>query len=250
MRLFSDYDPFAWLYTHYWGEEFHREAIPVLDRLLLHRLPPKSEILDLCCGDGRIAQTLSRRGYVVTGLDGSEQMLTYARQRAPKVEFYLEDARRFKMPPRFDAVISTFDSLNHIMESEDLQKVFVNVHACLKPGGYFVFDLNREEAYIDLWSRTSTIVDKKTVSVARGTYDSARKIAVCDVTLMALDSDAWRRSDFRLKQRLHHRDTVLSGLQSIGFNAEVFDAARDLGMRGDIGTGRDFYLATKQLTAP
>lgn len=245
MRRFSDYDAFAWLYTNYWGEEFHGEAVPVLERLLLHRLPPKAEILDLCCGDGRITQTLCRRGYIVAGLDGSEQMLTYARQRAPKAEFYLDDARRFKLPPRFDAVISTFDSLNHIMESEDLLKVFVNAYACLKPGGYFAFDLNREEAYMDLWSRTSTIVDRKAVSVARGSYDTATKVAVCDVTLMRLDGDAWKRSDFRLKQRLHHRDTVMNGLTSIGFRAEVFDAARDLGMRGDIGTGRDFYLAAK-----
>ena len=245
MRRFTDYDPFAWLYTNYWGEEFHRQAMPVLDRLLLHRLPSKAEILDLCCGDGRITQTLWRRGFRVAGLDGSAEMLTYAKQRTPKAEFYLEDARRFKLPARFDAVISTFDSLNHIMDTDDLAKVFANAHGCLKPGGYFAFDLNREEAYTDMWSRTSTIVDKKAVSVARGTFDAVSKVAVCDVTLLRLDGDCWQRSDFRLKQKLHDHEVVLDALRSLGFEAEVFDAARDLNMRGDIGEGRDFYLATK-----
>ncbi len=245
MRRFADYDPFAWLYANYWGEEFHRQAIPVLDRLLLHLLPRKAEILDLCCGDGRITQTLTRRGYRVTGLDGSERMLAYARRRAPKAAFYLDDARRFDLPQKFDAVVSTFDSLNHIMDFEDLGKVFHNVFRCLRPGGYFAFDLNREEAYIDLWSRTSTIVDNKTVSVARGCYDTARKIALCTVVLVRLEDGLWLRSDFKLTQRCHLSGDVMAALGSAGFTATIFDAARDLGMQGDIGCGRDFYLARK-----
>lgn len=246
MRRFTDYDPFAWFYTNYWGEEFHREATPVLDRLLLPLLPRKAEILDLCCGDGRIMQTLARRGYRVCGIDGSEQMLAYAKQRLPKAELYLRDARRFKLPPRFDAVISTFDSLNHVMDTSGLENIFENVSGCLKPGGRFVFDLNREEAYMDLWVRTSTVVDKAAVAVARGTYDSARKIARCGITLLRLENGQWRRSDFRLMQKLHMRDDVLIALRAAGFDPQVFDAARDLGMQGDIGVGRDFYLATKR----
>ncbi len=243
MRRFAGYDPFAWLYSKYWGEEFHREAMPVLNRLILRKLPPRAEILDLCCGDGRIAQGLAKRGYRVTGLDGSERMLTFAKQRAPGVDFFLADARCFKLPRRFDAAISTFDSLNHVMSAGDLRNVFRSVKACLKPGALFAFDLNREEAYVEMWSRTSSIVDKTAVSVARGTYDHASKIAVCNVTLLRLEGDQWRRSDFRLRQKLHERDEVLRALTEAGFEPQVFDAARDLGMQGDTGSGRDFYLA-------
>lgn len=245
MRRFKDYDPFAWLYSNYWGDEFHREAVPALDRLLLNRLPRRAEILDLCCGDGRFSRTLAQRGFRVTGLDGSEHMLSLAKQRAPKVDFHLGDARRFKFAPRFEAVISTFDSLNHVMETADLDKVFQNVFACLKPGGQFAFDLNREEAYKEFWSRPSMIVDKRVVSVARGRYDSQSGIAVCDVTLVRLVDGQWQRSDFRLSQRLHPVDQVLNSLVRVGFKAERFDARSDLGMQGDIGAGRDFFLATK-----
>lgn len=244
-RRFADYDPFAWFYTTYWGEEFHGEVVPVLDRIFLPFLPAKAEILDLCCGDGRIAQSLVKRGYQVTGIDGSEKMLAYARRRLPKSTLYLKDARRFKLPPRFDAVISTFDSLNHVMNLTELNQVFQNVFASLKPGGRFLFDLNREEAYIDLWTQTSTVVDKTVVAIARGSYDSARKIAVCRVTLMRLDRGAWNRSDFRLTQKLHPREDVLAALKRTGFEVCVYDACRDVGMQGDVGAGRDFYLARK-----
>src|SRR5438309_1754506 len=117
MRRFSDYDPFAWIYTNYWGHEFHDEVMPALEKLVLKRLPRQASILDVCCGDGRVTRALMRRGYRVTGLDGSEGMLSYARKRVPKAELLLLDAREFQLPARFDAAISTFDSLNHVMKS-------------------------------------------------------------------------------------------------------------------------------------
>src|SRR5271165_6841628 len=83
MERYTDYDPFAWLYANYWGDEFHREVVPALERLLFHRLPEGAAVLDLCCGDGRITRQLQRRGFSVTGLDGSERMLTLARQGNP-----------------------------------------------------------------------------------------------------------------------------------------------------------------------
>lgn len=244
-RRFNAYDPFAWLYANHWGDEFHSEALPALDRVLLHELPRRAWVLDLCCGDGRITKALIRRGFQVTGIDGSELMLAYARQKSPKAEFLLADARRFALPPRYDAAISTFDSLNHVMETEDLGKVFANVFAALKPGGSFIFDLNREEAYMDMWSRSLHCVQPKYVFVSRGSYDSAAKIAVCDITLFRLQYGEWNRSDFRLSQRCHMRDEVLRLLERSGFEAEVLDAGRDAGMKGDIAYGRDFYLARK-----
>src|SRR5581483_2309933 len=112
MKRYADYDPFAWLYTNYWGDEYHRQALPVLRRFILNRLPRRGAVLDLCCGDGRIADALSRRGYAVTGIDGSEAMLAYAGARNPAVRLLLADARSFELPAEFDGVISTFDALN------------------------------------------------------------------------------------------------------------------------------------------
>lgn len=89
---FDDYDPFAWIYERDWGSEYHDQALRILDRALLESLPPPARILDLCCGNGRLTEQLARRGYRVTGLDGSAEMLGYARQRVPDVDFLLADA--------------------------------------------------------------------------------------------------------------------------------------------------------------
>lgn len=245
MRRYRDYDPFAWLYTNHWGDDFHRQIMPVLTHLVLNHVPKKTHILDLCCGDGRVTQKLARLGYRVTGIDGSEEMLTYAQQRSSKVQFLLQDARKFKLPPDFDAAISTFDSLNHIMDPGDLDAVFANVYACLKPGARFVFDLNRESAYRDFWARSSNSVGFKAVSVVNGSYDDKEKLAHCDITLFRLEGGDWRRSDFRLSQRFHPEPVVRAALERAGFAVTVYDGLRDLGMYGEIGDGRDFYLAVK-----
>jgi SAM-dependent methyltransferase len=243
VQRFSDYDPFAWLYHQYWGREFHAEIFPVLHKLLLKRLRAKADILDLCCGDGRLAHQLVRNGYRVTGLDGSERMLAFAKRKTPQAEFLLADARAFRLPERFDAVISTFDSLNHVMQAEELKAVFANVFASLRPAGYFVFDLNREEAYKELWARTFGTVDQKAVSIARGSYNSAKRLATCDVTLFR-KRNGWERSDFRLMQRCHPRSHVAKALRETGFAWELHDAA-ETGMQGDTGTNRDLYVARK-----
>lgn len=243
---FTDYDPFAWLFNHYWGTEFHSHVMPVLDRLVLRLLPPQASILDLCCGDGRVAACLQERGFQVAGLDGSEKMLNYARARAPGVSFFLGDARYFNLPPTFDAVISTFDSLNHIMGKRALQRVFRNVANALQPGGYFAFDLNREQGYTELWVEMTGVVEDGAVSIARSDYDQRRGIATCRITSFQREQDIWSRSDFTLRQKYHPHEEVRTALQRAGFaDTASFDAANDLRMRGRIGLHRTFYLARK-----
>lgn len=244
MRRYRDYDPFAWLYANHWGHSFHGAVQTPLQRVLIGELPHKAKVLDLCCGDGRLSAWLLEQGFAVTGLDGSEEMLAYARERAPKARFLLADVRQFELPPQFHAAVSSFDSLNHIMTAAGLHRVFDRVFHCLRAGGVFVFDLNREEAYRDSWVKTGYTLTDEVVSVSRGEYLPRKGLAVCDITLLRKREGTWERSDFQLRQKLHRRETVLEKLRAAGFHAGVHDAAQ-LGMQGEIGQGRDFYVARK-----
>ena len=242
----SSYDPFAWLYANYWGEEYHCQAIPILDRALLKRLPAPAAILDLCCGDGRIAAALSERGYEVTGVDASGAMLHYARQRAPGVRFYLRDARHLNLRSSYGAVISTFDSLNHVLGPSDLRKVFRNVYRVLNDGGYFLFDLNRERGYTEIWVEMSGLVKSDVVAVFQSTYDARRGLARCNLTQFRKKGRRWVRSGYELTQKYHPHERVIDALERAGFSSIAsLDAAKDLGMSGRIGVHRTFYLARK-----
>ncbi len=236
----------AWLYANHWGAEYHEQGYGILDHVLLRHLPRGAVILDLCCGDGRIAAQLSQSGFDVTGLDSSQQMLGYARYRAPGVPFIAADARDFVVRRPVDAVISTFDALNHVMTTADLARVFGCVFQALKPGGSFVFDLNREEAYTTLWSTTYSIVDPEVVCICAGTYEHFARVAKADFTVFQPAGVEWRRSDFQMKQFCHHEGEVVEALRRSGFDhVKVLDAETDLGMFGNIGRGRNYYSALR-----
>ncbi len=95
MIRYSDYDPFAWVYNKHWGDSFTGPSLHAMENLVLAYLPDKARILDLCCGTGQLAQILLAHGYQVTGLDGSDEMLKFARENAPAGEFIMDDARSF-----------------------------------------------------------------------------------------------------------------------------------------------------------
>lgn len=246
MDRYRDYDPFAWLYANHWGADYHKQAYDVLERLFLRRLKRGAAILDLCCGDGRLTAALHRRGYQMVGLDGSERLLEIARERHPGIQFIAADARDFELSGRFDAVISTFDALNHIMSPDEFGAVCVQVAKVLQPGGYFAFDLNREAAFTDLWAQSSAQVEHDVVHVSLGAYDPASRVARCDITLFRRMDGEWRRSDFTLSEYAHREQDVMSSLLAAGFeDMQVYDAQADLGMCGNIGWERDFYLARR-----
>ena len=144
------YDRFATVYDRHFGR-FAVRVVPVLERLVFSHLPPGARVLDLCCGTGQLAAALTDRGFAVTGLDGSPGMLRIARRNAPAADFVLADARAFDLPAAFDAAVSTFDSINHVVDPTDLAAVFANVHRALRRGGRFAFDVNTDEGYRCRW---------------------------------------------------------------------------------------------------
>src|SRR5690349_1767592 len=120
---YSDYDRFAWIYNRYWGGGFTRQVLPILEKLIFPNIPAEAHLIDVACGSGQLAGALTEKGYRVTGIDGSENLLVFARQNAPNAEFILADARSFAMPARFHAALCHYDSLNHIMTLPELTAV-------------------------------------------------------------------------------------------------------------------------------
>ncbi|MGB3299155.1 MAG: class I SAM-dependent methyltransferase [Phormidesmis sp.] len=154
---YADYNNWAWLYNQTMGPEYSQPQLDLLKRVLLPHIPPQGKILDLCCGTGQLIQPLIDAGYQVTGLDGSENMLSYARENAPQATYCLADARTFDLGDRsFDGIFSTSASLNHIMTIEDLTQVFNRVYASLQDGGMFVFDLNHPQQLERWWQGRPT----------------------------------------------------------------------------------------------
>lgn len=102
-------------------------------------------ILDLGCGTGGHAVVLAKRGYKVTGVDRSEEMLKVARRKSKhlglKINFHRSSIQDLKLNEKFDAVISMFAVISYQTDNKDLAMACKNAKQHLKRGGVFIFDV-------------------------------------------------------------------------------------------------------------
>lgn len=134
------------VYPHRNDEEAHRQVDFLVDNM---DIPPSCEVLDLGCGDGRHSLELARRGYRVTGLDLSEELLERARRRTAEegldITFIQGDMRDPPGVSAFDLVVNFFTSFGYFQEDGENARVLDAIARSLRPGGRFLMDyLNRE----------------------------------------------------------------------------------------------------------
>jgi SAM-dependent methyltransferase len=240
-----DYNPSAAFYRKHWCSHYHEGLLSMLARVLLSRLTPGAVILDVCCGAGTVARNLVSRGFAVTGVDASDEMLRYAARDVPKARFLVRDARAFDLPSEFDAAICTFDSLSYMLDREDLMRVFSCVRAALKPGGLFVFDLSLEETYKSEWLQSCAVVEEDEASFVRGTYDAHERIGHTNITTFHRNG-VWERTDVSFMARCYSPEEVLTALERSGFAGASCSRSDDNPeLRSDLGPARACFVAQK-----
>jgi SAM-dependent methyltransferase len=121
------------------------DAEKEVEEILGFLRPPRgAAVEDLGCGRGRHAIPLARKGYRVTGVDISENMLRLARGRAERervrVEWVKEDMRTFCRHGAFDLALSLFTSFGYFSDAEN-QQVLGNIGKSLRQGGMLLLDL-------------------------------------------------------------------------------------------------------------
>jgi SAM-dependent methyltransferase len=105
-------------------------------------------LLELGCGTGRHARLLADRGFQVTGVEMSEQMLAQARHREMRMpnasgggfSAHLGDVRSFRTAQRFATVISLFHVVSYLTSTDDLYRFLETASHHLRDGGHLIFD--------------------------------------------------------------------------------------------------------------
>ena len=110
-----------------------------------------SKVLDLACGYGRFSIALASRGFDVTGLDYSVELLEIARSEASRrnvsVEFVQGDMRNMKYDGQFDAVLCWANSFGFFSDSDN-ERVLQLIGRSLKRRGRLLLDLHNKDAVI------------------------------------------------------------------------------------------------------
>jgi SAM-dependent methyltransferase len=242
----SPYDSIAGMYHALWFDWYLPAAMPALEQLFFSRVAHQARVLDVCCGSGHVTKELVKRGYRVTGIDKSADLVALARQQLPGTEFHVQDICSLNLPSSYDAALSTFDSLNHILTLAELEAAFRNIHVALIPGGVFVFDMNLHEAYtIDLKQWAVDIHDNS-VGMVRGKYDPVEQRARTELMWFSRspgDRNCWQQRQSTVEQQCYAREEVLAALSSAGFENIRSWMATELGVDPDLGYGRMFVSA-------
>jgi predicted TPR repeat methyltransferase len=137
----NDYDIFSKFYDTAMGER--TTVIELLQKAIRENNPRAKSILELGCGTGAILKHFAN-GRNVYGLDLSKGMLAVAQKEIPQAKLYQANMVDFRLDKKFDVIYSVFDSINHVLNFNDWEKIFANAHKHLSDGGIFIFDINTQ----------------------------------------------------------------------------------------------------------
>jgi len=146
---FEDESFWSELYTFMFSEERFQLAGEQIEKILALVDYRGGDVLDLCCGPGRHAVALAKRGIRVTAVDRSEFLLNNAKAEAAKanleIEFILDDMRRFVRSSSFSLILNMFTSFGYFENIEDDLTVLRNAYQSLKTEGAMLIDLLGKE---------------------------------------------------------------------------------------------------------
>ena len=185
----SVYCDFAGLYTRGDYPRFSERMAALLPPILKRFGAEPRTVLDVACGEGSFAVAMAGRGFSVTGVDRSLDMLKLARQKATDADYWIEfleqDMRDLSLERRFDLATCWFDSLNYLLSMDDLRACYAGVHRALNPGGLFIFDMNTVYGLGVIWQKKPCEVCQDTndiFEIHRKSYDYETNIATMRIT--------------------------------------------------------------------
>ena len=149
MGVSEAYDAFAYAYDKGLGARFFDAIRPLLDEQLEKYPTPKRTHLDVACGTGLALDYFRSRGWKSTGVDASLSMLQLARGRSPRVA--AGDFRALPFRTKFARITCLYDSLNHLLEREDLVAAYAAVRGVMDHDSLFLFDMNHPDIYPTVW---------------------------------------------------------------------------------------------------
>ena len=218
----------------------------------LYRVRP-SRVVDLGCGTGAIALPLAGRGYRVTGIDRSADMLAVARRKSEElrlkdIAWLNGDMRDWELPDPADAVISLCDCFNYLTEAADVAAAFRAAWQGLRPGGLFVFDVNTIHRYRTYAEEQPFVLNEEDVAyIWYCELEEETEVIAHDLTIFAREeaTDRYLRIEERHEQRGYSLDWLRQELLAAGFAKA--DAYGDFSWNPPgPETERAFFVAVKE----
>jgi len=140
-KVFGSYSKY---YNLLYKDKNYRAEVEYINSLIKDYSDDSKSILDLGCGTGKHDFILAEKGYGITGIDLSEDMIGIANNNKLEskynINFRVADIRNYKSAHKYDSVISLFHVASYQTSNQDIIEYFTTAYNHLNDNGIFIFD--------------------------------------------------------------------------------------------------------------
>lgn len=244
--LAGSYDELTWDVDYGRWCDYLERHFAKLDR-------PVNTVIDLACGTGSLTCKLAERGYRVTGVDLSPEMLSIAEEKCREMDcpsqFFCQAMEKLRLPQRADACVCCLDSVNYVLQPQKLREAFCRVFDCLEPGGLFLFDIDTPEKLRAMDGQVFLDETEDAYCVWRGEYSEKRRICTFWMDIFRLQDekkDLWQRGVECHREYAYTMEELEEYLKAAGFEKISRHGELRMGKPKE-GEQRIFFRASKPI---
>ncbi|NSW52765.1 MAG: class I SAM-dependent methyltransferase [Anaerolineae bacterium] len=226
------YQNFARFYASEQYAQFSAHMLEVFPALQeRYGLPCAGRLLDIACGNGTFGIGMAQQGWQVYGMDQSAAQLEIAARRAideaVAVDWQQGDMREGVPAQEFDMATCWFDSINYLLGEADWRSAFQAAYRALKPGGYYLFDMNTIYGIMVHWQSFGTTIENTNpllLEIHRNHADFEHNLAHLHITIFEREPEPrngeylWHRYDEIHTEHALPVERVTALLHETGFN--------------------------------
>lgn len=172
-------------------------------------------LVDLACGTGSLSEVFSSYGYDVIGIDNSDEMLSVALEKKidsqSDILYLCQNMQEIDLFGTVDAVVCALDSLNHILNEEDIKIIFKKVSMFLNPNGVFVFDVNSVYKHQKVLSGETFVYDYEDVYCVWQNSECCDNVVDISLDIFGRSEDNWyERYSESFSERAYTHEEICS----------------------------------------
>jgi ubiquinone/menaquinone biosynthesis C-methylase UbiE len=225
----SEYDSFANCYDEL--IKASKDGVTKKYDRLLRVYSPESAgkiLLDIGCGTGQLSRHFSRRGFDVIGTDISSEMLNIALEKRGNlpVQYLSQSVTELDLYGTIDIALAARDTLNHLENTDELEKAIRRVAFFMNPGGLFIFDWNTPYKHRETLSGKTFFYETPNVycvweNSEIGVEDNKIKMSL---NLFKREKGGlYRRFQTEINEFSADTVTVKKILKNCGFSVKIYD---------------------------
>ncbi|MCF6465797.1 class I SAM-dependent DNA methyltransferase [Clostridium sp. Cult2] len=217
------YEDFAFLYDQLMMDIDYKEWYSYIKDIMekFHKNP--KSVLEMACGTGNLSYYLAKDGFDLTCFDLSTDMLSIAYNKLREfknVNILNQNMIDFQLNKKFDGVLSICDSINYIIDKDNLLNTFKNVKNHLNPDGIFIFDINSYYKLKEVIGNNTFIEDQENLLyIWQNYFDEKNNLSEFYLTFFVKEfKDYYKRFDEYHIEKAYKIDEIVELLGLANFS--------------------------------